>query len=103
MELGQNLWYRIHILEDAPVYSQFLFHALIHRVNGMHHTLSIQIEDFIDSLDSFLWKYSPQRTYSMVLGTARPTIMMKAFVAPPILPPIFVWIGLVQIPLVGLD
>ena len=64
MELGQTLWDKIHILEDAPVYSQFVFHALLHRINGRRHNPSIQIGDFIYSLDYFLRKYTPQREYS---------------------------------------
>ena len=46
MELGQNLWDKIHILDDAPVYSQYVFNAMFHRVHGRRHTISIQIEDF---------------------------------------------------------
>ena len=58
---------------------------------------------FIDSLESFLPKYAPQRAYSKVLGTMRPTSMMKAFVAPPRPPPLCAWIGLDYLSLVGLD
>ena len=46
MELVQKLWDKIHKLEDAPVYSQCVFNALIHRVNVRRQTGSIQIEDF---------------------------------------------------------
>ena len=76
---------------------------MLHIVNGRHHTGSIHIEDFIDSLDSFLRTNVPQRAYSMMAGTARPTSMMKVFVATPILPPLCAWICLVRIFLVVLD
>ena len=36
----------IHILEDAHVYRQCVFHALLHRFNGRRHTGSILIEYF---------------------------------------------------------
>ena len=39
--MGKN-----HILEDAPIYSQYIFRDLLHRVNVRCHTGSTQIEDF---------------------------------------------------------
>ena len=50
---------------------------------------------FKNSLESFLWTYEPQRAYSIMVGTARPASLMKAFLAPPI--------GLDRFSLVGLD
>ena len=50
MELGQNLSDQIHILKDAPLYIQYVFHDILHIVNVRRHTGSIHIEDFIDSL-----------------------------------------------------
>ena len=93
----------IHILEDAAVYRQYAFHDLLHRVNGMCHTRSIQIEYFIDSLDSFLWTYAPQREYSIMVGTVMPTIMMKAFVEPPIMTPFCALIVLYRLSFVLLE
>ena len=102
-ELGQNLWGKIHILEDAPIYIQYIFRDMLHRVNGRRHTGSIQIEYSIEYLEYFLWKYTPRSEYSMMVGTTRPTSMMKTFVAPLKPPPLFSWIGLDQLSLVGLD
>ena len=57
----------------------------------------------IVSLESFIQTFEPWRAYSMMLVTARPAIMMKDFVAPPIPPLICAWIGLDRLHLVGLD
>ena len=58
---------------------------------------------FIDYLDSFLQRYAPRREYSIMLGTTRPTSIMKAFLDPP-RPPLFcACIGLDLLSLVGLE
>ena len=46
MELGQNPWEKTHILEDAPVYRQCAFHALLQSANVRRHNGSIHIEYF---------------------------------------------------------
>ena len=102
-EVGTKPLGKIHILEDATVYSQYTFHDMIHRVNGGRHPGSIYIEYFIDSLESFMRAYEPWRAYSMMVGTTRPTSMMKAFVDPPRPPLICAWVGLDRLPLVELD
>ena len=101
MELGQNLWDKIHILEDAPVYIKYVFNAMLHRVNGRRHTVSIHIDYFIDSLESFMSTHTPWRSYSTMVGIASPTSTMKAFVTPPRPPPLCAYIVLDQLSLVG--
>ena len=46
MELREKSLDKIHIIEDSPLYSQYVFRALLHIVNGMQHTGSIQVQGF---------------------------------------------------------
>ena len=102
-EVGTKPLGKIHILEDATVYSQYAFHDLLHRVNGRRHPGSVYIEYFIDSLESFMWAYAPRRAYSMMVGTMRTTSMMQEFVDALRLPPLCACIGLDQLSPVGLE